>query len=79
MAGGRLVGLVLLIAGILAIAFGSFSYTKDETEAKLGPLKVEIQDGLVTDRVVSDLMGKDASARFQFIMEGAAQADDLDV
>jgi DNA gyrase subunit B/topoisomerase-4 subunit B len=42
-------------------------------------LKVEIQDGLVTDRVVSDLMGKDASARFQFIMEGAAQADDLDV
>jgi len=42
-------------------------------------LKVEIQDGLVTDRVVSDLMGKDASARFQFIMEGAGQADDLDV
>jgi hypothetical protein len=38
------VGLVLLIAGILAIAFGSFSYTKDETEAKLGPLKVEIQE-----------------------------------
>jgi len=42
-------------------------------------LKVEIQDGLLTDRVVSDLMGKDASARFQFIMEGSAQADDLDV
>lgn len=37
-------GLVLLIAGILAVAFGSFSYTKDETEAKLGPFKVEIQE-----------------------------------
>jgi len=51
--------------------------TLDPTRRRL--LRVEIQDGLVTDRVVSDLMGKDASARFQFIMEGAAQADDLDV
>ena len=42
-------------------------------------LRVDIQDGLETDRVVSDLMGKDASARFQFIMEGAEQADELDV
>ncbi len=42
-------------------------------------LRVEVQDGLVTDRVVSDLMGKDASARFRFIMEGAERADDLDV
>jgi DNA gyrase subunit B/topoisomerase-4 subunit B len=42
-------------------------------------LKVEIQDGLATDRVLSDLMGKDASARFRFIMEGAEAADGLDV
>ncbi len=42
-------------------------------------LRVEIQDGLLTDRVLSDLMGKDASARFHFIMEGAENADVLDV
>jgi DNA gyrase subunit B/topoisomerase-4 subunit B len=42
-------------------------------------LRVEIADGLETDRIVSDLMGKDASARFHFIMEGADQAQDLDV
>lgn len=42
-------------------------------------LRVDIQDGLQTDRVLSDLMGKDASARFQFIMEGAEQAEELDV
>ena len=42
-------------------------------------LRVEIQDGLATDRVLSDLMGKDASARFRFIMEGAEAADGLDV
>ncbi len=42
-------------------------------------LRVEIADGLRTDRIVSDLMGKDPSARFRFIMERADEADDLDV
>jgi len=42
-------------------------------------LKVEIDDQLETDRVMSDLMGKDASARFRFIMERAEDADDIDV
>jgi DNA gyrase subunit B/topoisomerase-4 subunit B len=42
-------------------------------------LKVEIADGLETDRVVSDLMGKDPTARFRFIMDRADQANELDV
>jgi DNA gyrase subunit B/topoisomerase-4 subunit B len=42
-------------------------------------LRVDIVDGLETDRVVSDLMGKDPTARFRFIMERADQADELDV
>lgn len=42
-------------------------------------LQVRIQDGLETDRVVNELMGKDASARFRFIMEGAEGAEGLDV
>jgi hypothetical protein len=33
-------------------------------------LRVEISDQLITDRVINELMGKDASARFRFIMEG---------
>jgi DNA gyrase subunit B/topoisomerase-4 subunit B len=32
-------------------------------------LRVEIRDQILTDRVVNDLMGKDASARFRFIMD----------
>jgi DNA gyrase subunit B/topoisomerase-4 subunit B len=40
---------------------------------------VEVDDHLETDRVVSDLMGRDASARFKFIMERAEEADDIDV
>ncbi|MEZ6096912.1 MAG: DNA topoisomerase IV subunit B [Pirellulaceae bacterium] len=42
-------------------------------------LKVEIDDQLETDRIMSDLMGKDASARFRFIMERAEEAEDVDV
>jgi DNA gyrase subunit B/topoisomerase-4 subunit B len=42
-------------------------------------LKVEIDDHLETDRVISDLMGRDASARFDFIMERAETAEEIDV
>jgi DNA gyrase subunit B/topoisomerase-4 subunit B len=42
-------------------------------------LRVDVQDQLVTDRVINELMGKDASARFRFIMERAEDAQELDV
>ena len=42
-------------------------------------LRVEVADQLVTDRVINELMGKDASARFRFIMERAEEAQELDV
>jgi DNA gyrase subunit B/topoisomerase-4 subunit B len=42
-------------------------------------LRVEINDQLVTDKVINELMGKDASARFRFIMERAEDAEELDL
>ncbi len=42
-------------------------------------LRVDVSDQLVTDRVMNELMGRDASARFQFIMQRADQVQDLDV
>ena len=42
-------------------------------------LRVRIVDELETDRVLNELMGKDASARFRFIMERAGDVDELDV
>ncbi|OQX68070.1 MAG: DNA topoisomerase IV subunit B [Sorangiineae bacterium NIC37A_2] len=42
-------------------------------------IRVDLDDGLEADRVIADLMGKDASARFQFIMEHAERAEALDV
>lgn len=42
-------------------------------------LRVEISDMLETDRIMADLMGRDASARFRFIMERAEDAQEIDV
>jgi DNA gyrase subunit B/topoisomerase-4 subunit B len=42
-------------------------------------LRVEIADQIATDRVINELMGKDPSARFKFIMERAEEAEELDV
>ncbi len=49
--------------------------------AKRRLLQVTIPDGerLVTETTISDLMGKDAAPRFDFIMNHAAEVDDLDV
>ncbi len=57
---------------------------KDLWETTLNPatrrlLRVQIDDQLETDRVVADLMGRDASARFRFIMDRAEQAQEIDV
>ncbi len=42
-------------------------------------LRVDVVDHIVTDRVINELMGKDPSARFRFIMERAEDAVELDV
>jgi DNA topoisomerase IV B subunit len=42
-------------------------------------LRVDISDQIVTDRIINELMGKDPSARFRFIMERAEEAIELDV
>jgi len=42
-------------------------------------LRVDIADQIVTDRVINELMGKDASARFRFIMDRAEDAEELDL
>ena len=42
-------------------------------------LRVSIADQIRTDSVIADLMGRDAAARFRFIMDRAEEADGLDV
>jgi len=40
----RIVALVLIAAGILALVYGQFSYTKETHEAKLGPVELSVKD-----------------------------------
>ena len=44
MNGIRLVAVLLMIAGALALAYGGFSYTKDTTVLKLGPLEISAKE-----------------------------------
>ncbi|MDP1717990.1 MAG: hypothetical protein Q8L40_07915 [Burkholderiales bacterium] len=40
----KIFGIALIIAGILGLAYGSFTYTKDTHDIKLGPLEMSIKD-----------------------------------
>ena len=42
-------------------------------------IQVGISDELATDRTINALMGKDASSRYEFIMEQAGEVEQLDV
>ena len=37
----KIIGICLIVAGVLAMAFGGFSYTTRERVVDLGPLKVD--------------------------------------
>jgi len=40
----KIAAIVLIAAGILGLVYGSFSYTKETHEAKLGPLELSVSD-----------------------------------
>jgi TRAP-type C4-dicarboxylate transport system permease small subunit len=40
----RIVALALVIGGILGLVYGSFSYTKENHEAKIGPIELNVKE-----------------------------------
>ena len=44
MNGIKVAALALIVAGVLGLAYGSFSYTKDTQEAKLGPIELTVKE-----------------------------------
>ena len=40
----KLVGIVLIVAGVLGLVYGSFSYTKNTEAVKLGPLELSVKE-----------------------------------
>lgn len=39
----RMAGIALIIAGVLALVYGGFSYTKGNTAVKLGPVELNVK------------------------------------
>jgi hypothetical protein len=40
----RMIGIVALVAGILALVYGGFSYTRQTHDAKLGPIEISVSE-----------------------------------
>jgi uncharacterized membrane protein len=40
----NMIAIVLIIGGILGLLYGSFNYTRETQEAKIGPLELTVKD-----------------------------------
>ncbi len=40
----KMAGVALIAAGILGLAYGGFSYTKQTHETKIGPIELSVED-----------------------------------
>ena len=40
----KIAAVVLIVAGVLGLVYGSFTYTKDTHTAKLGPIELSVKD-----------------------------------
>ena len=40
----KLIGIILIVAGGLGLAYGGFSYTKETTGVKLGPIELKVEE-----------------------------------
>ena len=40
----KMLGIVLIVAGTLGLAYGGFTYTKETHETKIGPLTLSVTD-----------------------------------
>ena len=40
----RIAAIALIVAGSLGLAYGSFSYTKETQQARIGPIELTVQD-----------------------------------
>ncbi len=41
---GKIAAIVLIFAGVLGLAYGSFSYTKQTHDIKMGPIEMSVKE-----------------------------------
>ena len=39
-----MLAIAIIVAGVLSLAYGGFSYTKDTTAVKLGPIELSVKE-----------------------------------
>ena len=44
MSSTKIIAIVLILAGVLGLAYGQFSYTKETHDAKVGPIEFSVKD-----------------------------------
>lgn len=44
MSGVKIAAILLIVAGILGLVYGGFSYTKGSHDAKVGPIELSVKD-----------------------------------
>ena len=44
MSGIKILAILLIIGGVLGLLYGSFTYTKETHDAKIGPLELSVKD-----------------------------------
>jgi hypothetical protein len=44
MNGIRIAAIALIVAGVLGLAYGGFSYTQDTQQAKIGPIELSVSE-----------------------------------
>lgn len=44
MKGTQLAALLLIVVGVLSLAYGGFTYTKETHETKIGPIELSVKD-----------------------------------
>jgi hypothetical protein len=44
MKGTQILAILLIVGGVLALAYRGFSYTKETHEAKIGPLELQVKE-----------------------------------
>jgi hypothetical protein len=40
----KIAAIVIIVAGLLGLLYGGFSYTRDKTAVKLGPLELSVKE-----------------------------------
>jgi hypothetical protein len=44
MSSTKIIAIVLIVAGVLGLVYGQFTYTKETHDAKVGPLELSVKD-----------------------------------